>query len=102
MVKFWDDVVAGNGVFSPAEQAVMGDYFGGFETKGPARRALIETCQEKAWREKNKEYFRRKNKEYYENNKEYIQIKNALYRMNRGCQIGPVIMEKLLKGDESG
>ena len=65
------------------------------------RKALYD----KAWREKNKEYFRRKNKEYYENNKEYIQIKNALYRMNRGCQIGPVIMEKLLNvnlcGDES-
>ena len=44
------------------------------------RKALYD----KAWREKNKEYFRRKNKEYYENNKEYIQIKNALYRMKRG------------------
>ena len=51
---------------------------------------------DKAWREKNRDYFRRKNKEFYANNKEYIQIKNALYRMRRGCEIGPVIMEKLL------
>ena len=56
------------------------------------RKALYD----KAWREKSKEYFRRKNKEYYENNKEYIQIKNALYRMKRGCKIGPIIMEKIL------
>ena len=51
---------------------------------------------DKAWREKNRDYFRRKNKEFYANNKEYIQLKNALYRMRRGCEIGPVIMEKLL------
>ena len=37
---------------------------------------------DKAWREKNRDYFRRKNKEFYANNKEYIQIKNALYRMS--------------------
>ena len=53
MVRYWDEIVGENGVFSKAEETVMADYFGGFASDGPGRRALLETCQEATWREKN-------------------------------------------------
>ena len=53
MVRYWDEIVGENGVFSKAEETVMAGYFGGFASDGPGRQALLETCQEATWREKN-------------------------------------------------
>ena len=51
----------------------------------------------KTWRESHVDYYREKSREHYKNNTAHYQLKNALYRLRQGKNVGPEFMDRLHK-----